>query len=52
MAEAYKHTGPITAREVVDLWTAWCVKNELPPPVFDLLEGGDDEVIEAALEKV
>lgn len=51
MAQAYKHTGPVTAREVVDLWAAWCVKNELPVPVFELLDK-DDDVLEETLEKV
>jgi len=51
MAEAYEHTGPITAREVVELWVAWCVKNGLPPPVFNLLDGGDGQD-RTALEKV
>ena len=38
MAEAYKHTGPVTAAEVVALWMVWCKRNGLPPPEFTLID--------------
>jgi len=43
MAQAFKHIGPVTAREVVALWSAWCLQNELPPPDFTLIDPDDDE---------
>lgn len=48
MVRAYKHTGPLTAREVVALWISWCEENELPPPEFVLLEPVAVELLEEA----